>query len=63
MEGLSKSFNKEYWNHSKFVSSLLKNNVSLEAIASSLKNITFEVDSLENWKKAITATLEYYMKK
>ena len=51
IEGLSRIFNKEYWNYAKLISGILRHGMPLPSVINLISNLTFDNDTITTWKK------------
>jgi len=61
-EGLSRTFEKEYWNYAKLISGILRHGMPLPYVVSLIENLTFDKDYITTWKNGVTRTLSRYIK-
>ena len=61
IEGLSRSFNKEYWNYAKLISGILRHGMPLPFVANIISKLHFEVDSINTWKNGIERALKKFI--
>ena len=61
MEGLSRQFNKEYWNYAKLISGTLRHGMPLPFVVELVSNLTFEQDHINTWKNGIVRALKKYI--
>lgn len=60
-EGLSRSFNKEYWNYAKLISGILRHGMPLPFLVDLIDNLTFDKDSINTWKNGVVRSLKKYI--
>lgn len=60
-EGLSRSFNKEYWNYAKLISGILRHGMPLPYLVNLIDNLTFDNDSINTWKNGVVRSLKRYI--
>ncbi len=60
-EGLSRSFNKEYWNYAKLISGILRHGMPLPFLVNLIDNLTFDNDSINTWKNGVVRSLKRYI--
>ncbi len=58
IEGLSRSFNKEYWNYAKLISGILRHGMPLPFVVNIISKLHFEVDSINTWKNGVERALK-----
>ena len=61
-EGLSRTFEKEYWNYAKLISGILRHGMPLHYVVSLIENLTFDKDYITTWKNGVVRTLSRYIK-
>lgn len=61
IEGLSRSFNKEYWNYAKLISGILRHGMPLPHLVNLIQNLTFDNDSITTWKNGVVRSLKRYI--
>lgn len=61
IEGLSRSFNKEYWNYAKLISGILRHGMPLPFVVNVISKLHFEVDSINTWKNGIERALKKFI--
>ncbi|MBK7213957.1 MAG: adenosylcobalamin-dependent ribonucleoside-diphosphate reductase [Bacteroidales bacterium] len=61
-EGLSRTFEKEYWNYAKLISGILRHGMPLPYVVSLIENLTFDRDYITTWKNGVIRTLSRYIK-
>ncbi len=61
-EGLSRTFEKEYWNYAKLISGILRHGMPLPYVVSLVENLTFDKDYITTWKNGVVRTLSRYIK-
>lgn len=61
VEGLSRTFNKEYWNYAKLISGVLRHGMPLPYVVEMVENLHLESDSLNNWKNGVVRALRKFI--
>ncbi|MDD3742143.1 MAG: adenosylcobalamin-dependent ribonucleoside-diphosphate reductase [Lentimicrobiaceae bacterium] len=61
IEGLSRSFNKEYWNYAKLISGILRHGMPLPFLVNLIDNLNFDNDSITTWKNGVVRSLKRYI--
>ncbi len=61
IEGLSRSFNKEYWNYAKLISGILRHGMPLHFAVDIISKLNFEADSINNWKFGLERALKKFI--
>ncbi len=60
-EGLSRSFNKEYWNYAKLISGVLRHGMPLPKVVDLIEGLNVESESINSWKKGIVRALKKFI--
>ncbi len=53
IEGLSRSFDEEFWNYAKLISGILRHGMPLPYVIELVQNLTLNEDSINTWKKMV----------
>ncbi len=61
IEGLSRSFNKEFWNYAKLISGILRHGMPLHAVVNLIENMSLDSDNLHTWKKGVVRALKKFI--
>ncbi len=61
VEGLSRSFNKEYWNYAKLISGILRHGMPLPYAIELVQNLTLDEDTINTWKNGVVRALKRYI--
>jgi ribonucleoside-diphosphate reductase alpha chain len=61
VEGLSRSFNQEFWNYAKLISGILRHGMPLQYAINLVENLTFNNDSINTWKNGIVRALKKFI--
>jgi ribonucleoside-diphosphate reductase alpha chain len=61
IEGLSRSFNKEFWNYAKLISGILRHGMPLLYAINLVDNLTFDNESINTWKNGIVRALKKFI--
>jgi ribonucleoside-diphosphate reductase alpha chain len=61
IEGLSRSFNKEYWNYAKLISGILRQGMPLPKVVDLIENLNLYSDNINTWKTGVTRTLKKFI--
>lgn len=61
IEGLSRSFNEEYWNYAKLISGVLRHGMPVQYAVEVVQNLTLHEESLNNWKNGVVRALKKYI--
>ena len=62
VEGLSRLFNKEYWNYAKLISGVLRQGMPITNVISLISKLTLDSDTINTWKNGIERALKKYIK-
>ncbi len=61
IEGLSRSFNKEYWNYAKLISGILRQGMRLDKVVELVSGLNVEEDYINTWKNGVVRALKRYV--
>ena len=61
IQGLSRMFNKEYWNYAKLISGILRHGMPINYVIELVQNLTVEEESINTWKNGIARALKKYV--
>ena len=61
IEGLSRSFNPEYWNYAKLISGVLRHGMPLPYVVDMVNNLHLNDESLNTWKNGVVRALKKYI--
>jgi len=61
IEGLSRSFNKEFWNYAKLISGILRHGMPLPFLVALIENLNFDNESITTWKNGVIRSLKKYI--
>lgn len=61
MEGLSRQFNKEYWNYAKLISGILRHGMPLHFVVDLVDNLVLDSQSINTWKNGVVRALKKYV--
>lgn len=61
IEGLSRSFNPEYWNYAKLISGVLRHGMPILDVVHMVDNLHLSNDSLNTWKNGVIRALKQYI--
>ena len=59
--GLSRVFDKEYWNYGRLISALLRNELPIENIIKIIDGLSFTNKGMNNWKVGIIRALKVFI--
>ncbi len=60
-EGLSRSFDKEYWNYAKLISGVLRHGMPLPKVVDLIEGLNVESESINSWKKGVVRALKKFI--
>ena len=61
IEGLSRTFNKEYWNYAKLISGVLRHGMPLTFVVDMVNNLHLSDETLNTWKKGVVRSLKRFI--
>ncbi|MBP7498121.1 MAG: adenosylcobalamin-dependent ribonucleoside-diphosphate reductase, partial [Bacteroidales bacterium] len=61
MQGLSRLFDKEYWNYAKLISGILRHGMPLNFVVNVVENLNVESKSINNWKAGVERALKKFI--
>lgn len=61
IEGLSRSFNKEYWNYAKLISGVLRHGMPLPYVVNMVARLNLFDEHINSWKNGVERTLKAYI--
>jgi ribonucleoside-diphosphate reductase alpha chain len=61
IEGLSRSFNKEFWNYAKLISGVLRHGMPLPHVVNLIENMHFTSDNINTWKAGVERALKKFI--
>jgi len=61
IEGLSRSFNKEFWNYAKLLSGILRHGMPLADVVELVNNLSLYDDHINTWKNGVARALKRYI--
>lgn len=61
IEGLSRSFDKEYWNYAKLISGILRHGMPLPYVVDLVSHLNLYDDSINNWKNGVERALKKFI--
>tara|TARA_R110002126_G_scaffold88759_5_gene212559 strand:+ start:3389 stop:5959 length:2571 start_codon:yes stop_codon:yes gene_type:complete len=61
IEGLSRSFDKEYWNYAKMISGVLRHGMPLPYVVDLVSSLNLEDDTLTTWKNGVTRVIKKFI--
>jgi ribonucleoside-diphosphate reductase alpha chain len=61
LEGLSRTFDKEYWNYAKLISGVLRHGMPLPYVVDLIQNLNMYDDNINTWKNGIARALKQFV--
>ncbi len=61
IEGLSRSFNKTYWNYAKLISGILRHGMPLHYVVELVSGLNVEEEYINTWKNGIVRALKKFI--
>ncbi len=61
IEGLSRSFNKEYWNYAKLISGVLRHGMPLPHVVDLIEGLNVAEEYINNWKNGVVRALKKFI--
>jgi ribonucleoside-diphosphate reductase alpha chain len=61
IEGLSRSFNKEFWNYAKLISGILRHGMPLQFVVDLIDDMNLSGDTLHTWKNGVVRALKKFI--
>ncbi len=61
IEGLSRSFNKEYWNYAKLISGVLRHGMPIVSAVDLIADLNLYDDHINTWKNGVARALKKYI--
>lgn len=61
IEGLSRSFDKEFWNYAKLISGVLRHGMPIHNVVDVVNNMHLDTTSLNSWKNGVARALKAFI--
>ncbi len=61
IEGLSRSFDKEYWNYAKLISGVLRHGMPLPYVVNLVQGLNTEEENINSWKNGVVRALKRFI--
>ncbi len=61
IEGLSRTFNQEYWNYAKLISGVLRHGMPISFAVDMVDNLHLNDETLNTWKKGVVRSLKRFI--
>jgi len=62
IEGISRTFNSEYWNYAKLISGILRHGMPLPYVNEIVSSLDLKDDNLNTWKNGVVRVIKRYIK-
>lgn len=63
IEGLSRSFNKEFWNYAKLISGVLRHGMPMQYVVDLIQNLNLYDEHINTWKNGVARALKRFIPK
>ena len=60
--GISRLFDKEFWNYAKLISGVLRNGMQIVDVVNLVDGLSFDSESISNWRSGVARALKQYIK-
>jgi ribonucleoside-diphosphate reductase alpha chain len=60
-EGLSRSFNEEYWNYAKLISGVLRHGMPMTSVVELISGLNLNDEAINTWKKGVVRALKKFI--
>ncbi|HET8839528.1 MAG TPA: ribonucleoside-diphosphate reductase, adenosylcobalamin-dependent, partial [Flavobacteriaceae bacterium] len=61
IEGLSRSFNKEFWNYAKLISGILRHGMPIPFVVDLINNLNLFDENINTWKAGVVRALKQFV--
>ncbi len=61
IEGLSRSFDKEYWNYAKLISGVIRHSMPMHEVVKLIEGLNLYDDFINTWKNGVARALKRYI--
>ena len=61
IEGLSRLFDKEFWNYAKLISGILRQGMALPFVVDLISNLKLDTESINTWKNGVERALKKFI--
>jgi ribonucleoside-diphosphate reductase alpha chain len=61
IQGLSRSFTKEYWNYAKLISGVIRHGMPIPYVVDLIEGLNVEEDFINTWKKGVVRALKQFV--
>ena len=62
MEGLSRTFNPEFWNYAKLISGVLRHGMPLPQVVDVVENLNLDSENINTWKSGVARALKKFIR-
>jgi len=60
-QGLSRMFDKEYWNYAKLISGVLRHRMPIESVVNLVSSMSIDGETINTWKNGVERALKKYI--
>ncbi|MDA3882696.1 MAG: adenosylcobalamin-dependent ribonucleoside-diphosphate reductase [Bacteroidales bacterium] len=60
-QGLSRMFDKEYWNYAKLISGILRHRMPIESVVNLVSSMSIDGETINTWKNGVERALKKYI--
>lgn len=60
-QGLSRMFDKEYWNYAKLISGVLRHRMPIESVVNLVTSMSIDGETINTWKNGVERALKKYI--
>ena len=60
--GISRLFDKEFWNYAKLISGVLRNGMPIVDVVNLVDGLSFDSETISNWQSGVARALKQYIK-
>ena len=60
--GISRLFDKEFWNYAKLISGVLRNGMPIVDVVNLVDGLSFDSETISNWRSGVARALKQYIK-
>src|SRR5690606_37813834 len=61
IEGISRTFNEEYWNYAKLISGVLRHEMPMQYVVELVSSLNLNDEHINTWKNGIARALKKYI--
>jgi len=60
-QGLSRMFDKEFWNYARLISGILRHRMPIESVVNLISSLSVDSESINTWKNGVERALKKYI--